>query len=226
MSRPPERENAAPQGQPNVYHPRSAAPPAYEEYADPAAAHGWQNGYDETAELPRSVDGHDDNPADAGPRRGRRSGGSGRGVRRRPRARTPRRVVLAAGAVGVSAAALVAGFSLSGSSSDGGSRGKQGDTSPASEVSVDRTGSPGGDPAAPGSSDATGAPPAKALDASPSASASDAAREDDGTLTPSSTPATTGTATPAPTATASTTAPGGGRGDNPGRGLGNTKGPK
>ncbi|MFF7165012.1 hypothetical protein ACFZBP_27215 [Streptomyces sp. NPDC008086] len=53
MSRPPERENETPQRQPNVYHPRPAAPPSYDAYTVPAAAHGWQNAYDETAELPR-----------------------------------------------------------------------------------------------------------------------------------------------------------------------------
>ncbi|SCF71279.1 hypothetical protein GA0115256_11361, partial [Streptomyces sp. DconLS] len=37
---------------PPVYHPRPGPAPAYEEYADPAAAHGWQNAYDETRELP------------------------------------------------------------------------------------------------------------------------------------------------------------------------------
>ncbi|MGW2732556.1 hypothetical protein ACWCYR_35195, partial [Streptomyces sp. NPDC001494] len=41
-----------PEVQPNVYHPQTAAAPSYEEYADPAAAHGWQNAYDETRELP------------------------------------------------------------------------------------------------------------------------------------------------------------------------------
>ncbi|MEU6464347.1 hypothetical protein [Streptomyces sp. NPDC046976] len=37
---------------PPVYHPRPGPAPAYEEYADPAAAHGRQNAYDETRELP------------------------------------------------------------------------------------------------------------------------------------------------------------------------------
>lgn len=34
-----------PQGPPNVYLPQGAAPPAYDAYADPAAAHGWQDVY-------------------------------------------------------------------------------------------------------------------------------------------------------------------------------------
>ncbi|MET8768210.1 hypothetical protein ABZV94_15040, partial [Streptomyces sp. NPDC004658] len=42
----------APEDRPNVYHPQSAPAPAYEQYADPAAAHGWQNAYDATRELP------------------------------------------------------------------------------------------------------------------------------------------------------------------------------
>ncbi|MEU0428628.1 hypothetical protein ABZ235_34525, partial [Streptomyces canus] len=49
MSRPVEYESGAP----NVYQPQPAPAPAYEEYTDPAAAHGWQNAYDATAELPR-----------------------------------------------------------------------------------------------------------------------------------------------------------------------------
>lgn len=50
MSRPVEYESGAP----NVYQSQPAPAPAYEEYADPAAAHGWQNAYDATAELPGS----------------------------------------------------------------------------------------------------------------------------------------------------------------------------
>ncbi|MGW2618087.1 hypothetical protein ACWCZB_25235, partial [Streptomyces sp. NPDC001500] len=38
---------------PNVYHPYAVTDPApYERYADPAAAHGWENAYDETQRLP------------------------------------------------------------------------------------------------------------------------------------------------------------------------------
>ena len=37
-----------PQGAPNVYLPQAAAPPVYDAYADPAAAHGWQDVYDTT----------------------------------------------------------------------------------------------------------------------------------------------------------------------------------
>ncbi|NKQ23840.1 hypothetical protein HF200_05005, partial [Streptomyces galbus] len=38
----------------NVYLPHTAEAPSYEEYADPAAAHGWAgSAYDDTRELPR-----------------------------------------------------------------------------------------------------------------------------------------------------------------------------
>ncbi|MGA5201683.1 hypothetical protein [Streptomyces variegatus] len=37
------------QDPPNVYLPQAAAPPAYDAYADPAAAHGWQDVYDAAA---------------------------------------------------------------------------------------------------------------------------------------------------------------------------------
>ncbi|MEU8030839.1 hypothetical protein AB0C13_19730, partial [Streptomyces sp. NPDC049099] len=47
-----EREHQpSPPAPPSVYL-RQAPAPAYEEYADPAAAHGWQSAYDQTRELP------------------------------------------------------------------------------------------------------------------------------------------------------------------------------
>ncbi|MFF5854819.1 hypothetical protein ACFY8B_04140 [Streptomyces sp. NPDC012751] len=78
---------------PNVYHPRPAAAPAYEEYADPAAAHGWQSAYDETRELP---------PVPAGP-------AEGRAGRRRAARRTGgrRRVAAVSGALAVAGTAAV-----------------------------------------------------------------------------------------------------------------------
>ena len=44
-----------PQRPPNVYLPQEASPPAYDAYADPAAAHGWQDVYDrmDPAAAPR-----------------------------------------------------------------------------------------------------------------------------------------------------------------------------
>ncbi|MDX3529994.1 hypothetical protein P1P75_27150 [Streptomyces sp. ID05-39B] len=121
MPRPGESTN--PPVQPNVYLPYvETDPPPYEAYRDPAAAHGWENAYDETSELPRIAQepappaydphGYDahayDDPQAAG----------GRADRRRA-ARGPRRAVAALGAVGVaSVAALVAGFAFTGSSDD------------------------------------------------------------------------------------------------------------
>ncbi|MGH1551834.1 hypothetical protein ACRAWF_05765 [Streptomyces sp. L7] len=63
-------ESGAP---PNVYLPHvDAAVPSYDGYVDPAAAHGWQNAYDETRELPPV---RDDGVAGAG-------AGAGAGVGR------------------------------------------------------------------------------------------------------------------------------------------------
>ena len=116
MSRPVEYESGAP----NVYQPQPTAAPAYEEYPDPAAAHGWQTAYDATAELPRvgpagaeSGDREPSGPDSVGRAARRRAarGGSGR---------RSRRVLVAVGALGaVGAAALIAGLSLSGSSESG-----------------------------------------------------------------------------------------------------------
>ncbi|MBZ9639019.1 hypothetical protein, partial [Streptomyces sp. PSKA30] len=135
MSTPPHYGNGAngpyePAGPPNVYHPQAAPSPAYDEYADPAAAHGWQNAYDETRELPPVADGDSGEGGVIGEDRGDgRVGadshrhGSGRRSRRKPGPWRSRRVAVAAGAVGaVSAAALIAGFSFSGSPS--GTQGK------------------------------------------------------------------------------------------------------
>ncbi|GAA2398940.1 hypothetical protein [Streptomyces coeruleofuscus] len=53
-----------PQGPPNVYLPQGAAPPAYDAYADPAAAHGWQDAYGATGPGggPNGMDGAGDDP--------------------------------------------------------------------------------------------------------------------------------------------------------------------
>ncbi|GLW44821.1 hypothetical protein Stsp02_04830 [Streptomyces sp. NBRC 14336] len=93
-----------------VYVPQATPPPAYEGYPDPAAAHGWQNAYDETRELSRVPDA-DGEPA-PGPRAARRS--RRRGERRR-------HALMAAGALGAaSLAAVVAGFALSSGDSEEG----------------------------------------------------------------------------------------------------------
>lgn len=53
----PDRNEADLGRPPNVYHPvgDSRATPAYEAFMDPAAAHGWQNAYDDTVQLDEIV---------------------------------------------------------------------------------------------------------------------------------------------------------------------------
>ncbi|MDX3117540.1 hypothetical protein [Streptomyces scabiei] len=95
MSRPGEED--APRVGPNVYLPYAVADPApYERYADPAAAHGWENAYDETQRLPRvpppeAVGGRAERRRAARPSAGRRA----------------RRVRVAAGAAGVASLAVL-----------------------------------------------------------------------------------------------------------------------
>ncbi|MFE5817999.1 hypothetical protein [Streptomyces sp. NPDC056479] len=273
MSRPPEQENgmygangvnhsaAAPgvhgahwesdgtQVPPNVYHPQVEPAPVYEEYSDPAAAHGWQNAYDETTEMPPVADGADgareDPRADGVHGAGggydyvyedgydyadAYAGESGRGRGRRRARRKPGvwrspRFAVAAGAVGaLSAAALIAGFSLSGSSSEGGTRTKD-----------DRTGATSGDAVTPGEpspgvSAGARAPEGAGPSQSPSPSdpASPSSSDDGGsdgkTVEPSADPTAAGTAPSEPAATPTATAPGN-SGNNPGRGQGGTKKP-
>ncbi|MDC0771300.1 hypothetical protein [Streptomyces sp. HD] len=290
MSKPPERENgtygansvngtpgaydahgelrpaAVPEASPSVYHPQAEPSPVYDAYADPAAAHGWQNAYDETTELPPVGEGADGVHAGRGADGASGAGGgyehvyedrygharedrydyvyedgydygddygddydAGRGGRRSHRGRhqpgvwRSRRVAVAAGLVGaVSLGALVAGFSLSGSSSPGGAKTKDDRTSmttgdapvpgvpsAGSSAGVLRSGSEDTDPSG------TTSPSASA---SPSAS-DDADADSDGK--PSADPTPTGTASSAPT---TSTAPGNSD-TKPGRGQGNTKKP-
>src|SRR3954469_25700403 len=96
MSRPVEYESGAP----NVYQPQPAPAPAYEEYTDPAAEHGWQTVYDAPAELPR-IERAAPEPGDAEPtgphpagRAARRRAAQGKGPWR------SRRGVVAVGAGG------------------------------------------------------------------------------------------------------------------------------
>ncbi|MEU5319462.1 hypothetical protein AB0G67_22390 [Streptomyces sp. NPDC021056] len=209
MSSPDEYGNGThgardPQGPPNVYHPQIEPPPPYEEYADPAVAHGWQNAYDETAELPRV------------PSRRSRSGS-----RRKPSPWRSRRVAVAAGAVGaVSAAALIAGFAFSGGgSAPGDAEGKHSRTGPSA---ADGSTEPGEGGTATGS-DGTGSPDA-GVSSSPASGASPSpTAEKPKEATESGLPSGAST-TPSPTATASQSAPGNANGK--GRGQGSTKGPK
>ncbi|AZQ37064.1 hypothetical protein EJ357_29455 [Streptomyces cyaneochromogenes] len=229
---------------PNVYHPQAEPTPEYEAYVDPAAAHGWQNAYDETAELPRVVGGVDGVHEDRGA--GGASGFGGgydyvyedgydyaddydaeRGGRRshrgrhqpavRPGAWRSRRVAVAAGVAGaLSLGALIAGFSLSGSSSEGGAKNKGDRTSTTSGDSV----LPGGPSAGASAGTLRSEGAERPRPASPSASASPS-DSDDKTDKPSTAPSTTSAA---PTPTATTPAPVE-TDDHPGRGQGNTKKP-
>ncbi|MFI7408875.1 hypothetical protein ACIBU0_09440 [Streptomyces sp. NPDC049627] len=269
MSRPPEHENgmyaanaanqatggydvpdARPepdvaQAPPTVYHPLPEESPAYDAYVDPAAAHGWQNAYDETTELPAVVDGAggahevrgvggtsgpdrgydyvyevgydygDYGDGHAAPRRRSHRG------RHQPAAWRSHRVAIAAGALGVvSAAALIAGFSLSGSSTGGGTQTKHDRTSTTSNDSVVPQEPSAGASAGVRRSDDADPSRSASPSASPSPSASDDAESDDSrTEEPSTAPSTTSEAPPTPTATAAPTS------DKPGRGQGNPKKP-
>ncbi|MFI1763588.1 hypothetical protein ACH41H_16285 [Streptomyces sp. NPDC020800] len=100
--------DAGPDGRPNVYHPQTGAAPSYEEYADPASAHGWHpNAYDETARLPVV-------PAPREP-------AEGRAERRRRQRRTGsrRRTVILAGALGAAGTVAVIAALAGGSDSPG-----------------------------------------------------------------------------------------------------------
>ncbi|MGW0910502.1 hypothetical protein ACWD1Z_01965 [Streptomyces sp. NPDC002784] len=222
-----------PQGPPRVYVPQAAPSPDYEEYRDPALAHGWQNAYDETSELPRVT---------GAPGGGWEPGTGGRAARRSHRRRDQRRpLLMAAGALGtVSVAALVAGFGFSSDSSSGGSEGKkdparsaQDDTgTPADE---DRT--PAGDAGTPADPSAAPSPtPPAAASEAPGTTATPGEAEPTQPRTPgedSAAPATTAPAaeSPEPTATAiAPTASGdtgpGNSGKKPGSGSGSTKRPR
>lgn len=213
MSEHPERPPADDEP-PKVYHPQAADAPSYDEYADPAVAHGWQNTYDETRELPPVGAGEQPTaemavvPVAAVPgappaARSR----PGRGARRKPSAWRTRRAAVAAGAVGaVGAAALIVGFSFSGSSADG----SEDRRDPSGVPSAEDTDA-GAVPDADASDGAGSRTPSRSPSPSPSATEGAADAGDD---EPSS-GATTATA-PA-TSTAPTTAPPAGGGD-PGNG--------
>ncbi|WP_307045535.1 hypothetical protein [Streptomyces achromogenes] len=200
-------ESGVPPVQPIVYHPYAETDPAsYERYADPAAAHGWENAYDETAELPRV---RTPDPV-SGPEPG------GRARRRRAAHRTggrpSRRVLAAAGAVGaVALAAVAAGMSFSGDPA-GDQRGKQGDMRSASGDAV----SPSGGPAS--------APSGSAGSVGPTPSVSVAPRSSSG-VTASEAPSvgSSADATASQAATAAASVSGSAKG-NPGKGRGRGKG--
>ncbi|MFB6934201.1 hypothetical protein [Streptomyces chartreusis] len=218
-----------------MYHPYAESNAVYEEYMDPAAAHGWQNAYDETTELPAVVDGADDAREGDGydyvyedghdyaddPDKGR----GRRRARRKPGVWRSPRFVVAAGAVGaVSAAALMAGFALSGSSSEGGTRTKSDRTSPTPDGLPTPGGASGGASAGAHASGSAAASRSPSPSDSASPSASDGAGSDGGTAEPSADPTATGTGPSAPTATPTANGPGN-SGNKPGRGQGNSKKP-
>lgn len=238
MSRPPEYEYGAPQGPPNVYHPQPEPAPSYEEYADPAVAHGWLNAYDETREMPvpPAVDEAPvPRPSRRKPKRsaGRRGNGrrssdgswglvAPRGGAANRYSPAPLKGALVAGGL---VAAVIVGFSLSGGTSgpSGGVQGKEESAAPTVGDSVSPTASDASGGAV------TGRPVGGGAESSPVASPSPSARPSrtvsgGATQEPAAGASTAGaTATPTSTVTAS----GPGRsGNNPGHGQGGSKGPK
>ncbi|MFJ9703938.1 hypothetical protein [Streptomyces sp. NPDC101234] len=203
MPRPAEDETGAP----SVYQHQGGPAPEYEEYRDPAFAHGWLNAYDETSELPRIA------PAAPGPGRAERRRAAARGTGG-PRAK---HVAVAVGAVGAaSVAALIAGFAFS--SSPDGTRGEQNRTKhTAGESSQSPQESPRGasvtpSPKSDAASPATGAASGSAATATAGSSAS-------ANPSPSTVPTRSASGTPSPTAV-TTTPTYGGHGWGHGRGGG------
>ncbi|WP_051857690.1 hypothetical protein [Streptomyces cellulosae] len=234
MARPPQhdddaygvpevtRESVEFPGSPNVYHPRAEATPLYEAYADPAAAHGWQNAYDQTRELP-SVAVDAPAPARGGAGRGRRR------ARRKPAGRPSLRTLVAVGAVGVSAVALIAGFSFSGSSSGGAQHTKSGGARSVPDEPTGPTGPTGAassaGPVVPSDAPGAGATAVTVV----GGTTADVTRA--GATAP---PSYTGEPTTGPTSAAASAVPasndpatsGPGNSTGKGRGHGSTKGPK
>ncbi|MFF3936334.1 RodZ family helix-turn-helix domain-containing protein [Streptomyces phaeofaciens] len=219
MSSPDDHENgtngtagepgAVPRIRPAVYHPYAEADPSsYTHYTDPAAAHGWQNAYDETTELPRVAPAPADRPASPGRADRRRAA-------RRTDGRPARRAVAAAGAVGVvSLAALVAGMSFT-SGTPGSPAGERGDTVTAPD------GTAGPESGSPSASGPAGSPDVR-TSAPPDASAepSSVATTSEASVAGSSAAPSAGV-TDSPAASGTTSAAGPGKGNGRGR-----KGPR
>ncbi|MFH9004069.1 hypothetical protein ACH4E5_12615 [Streptomyces afghaniensis] len=243
MSRPSEyadgATSGAPQGPPNVYLPQADPPPAYDAYADPAAAHGWQDVYD-------PMDGQDaargtGDARDMGDTRElppvpvHAPAGAGRHSRRRRAPWRARRVAVAVGAVGaVSAVALIAGLGFSDAPSGGareggadhGGGGRTGPTAGESPTAPSTGGGRAPTPATP----LVGAPadpdePSGVASASPS-TAADPTPSESGPDTASPSVGTPTAGTPATSAPAATATPPGRTDGKPGHGPGGTKGPK
>lgn len=204
-----EQANGAAQGMPKVYRPSVETEPEYHRFADPAAAHGWENAYDETRELPVIPGAHDPKGPD-----------QGRGARRRARpARGPRvpRQVVAVGVLGSVGLAVVFAVGLT-----SGSSGTRGGVQEPAQPNTARSVSPteGGIPSsATGEPSGTGAPALGVKEPPPAGAPRSDSRADSGTPAPSSASSTV----QEPTATTT------GRGNingKPARGRGATKGPK
>ncbi|MEU6239837.1 hypothetical protein [Streptomyces sp. NPDC047024] len=109
-----EAAGAAPVPPTVYYQPQPAAAPTYDEYADPAAAHGWQKAYDATRELPVITPYMEPPPTAPAPVEGSRA------AARRRRGSGRRRVAVAGAVVGTvgAAAAAIAGLVASPSGGD------------------------------------------------------------------------------------------------------------
>jgi hypothetical protein len=221
--------DGGPQGVPNVYVPQGAPPPEYDAYADPAAAHGWQD----VCATAHTGGGGDTRELPVVPARAR--SGPGHRSRRKARPWGKRRVAVAAGVAGTaSVVALIAAFSFSGAptggADDGTRGGKGGRTAPTARETESPAARPSGGvrastPGAPvGGGPVDGGEDSGGASADPSAPASTTPSAD-GTDTPEPSADSPTAATPATSAPATTTPPG--RVDGkPGRGPGGTKGPK
>lgn len=202
----------APSASPNVYLPQADPAPAYDEYADPAAAHGWTSAYDETRELPAQA-GPSEPTGAAEPTGltmantptepvGRPRTGEGRATRRRAERRTGSRRRVVAVALGVAGAVAVIAAVAGGSGSPA-SDGPGPDSGTHAVVGDSATASPRTDA---GSSAASTAAPASSS-ASPSrssASSSTGAAQEKASAGPT---ATTSARAGAPTSTATTADP-------------------
>ncbi|MGW0846317.1 hypothetical protein ACWD26_40530 [Streptomyces sp. NPDC002787] len=235
----PDRSDADLHDQPNVYHPVGdpRSTPAYEAFRDPAAAHGWQNAYDDTVRLDEFVLDHPREPGDpkaedrpvapealdAAGRRARPTDGRRVTLGRR---RARRRGALIAGGLGAAvlvgaAVAVLAGLGPSGKDED---KEDPGAPAPVGSAPADARSGDAQEvsPSAGGSSDAAAtAPPGGLSDtsATPSPDATTPEPSDPTSPTPDPT-------TPSASPSATTTSPHGNANGNQGRGQGATKGPK
>ncbi|MFE1287455.1 hypothetical protein [Streptomyces sp. NPDC058751] len=207
-------QSGDPEARPTVYLPQSdgATPSAYETYADPAEAHGWQKVYadgEATAALPVV-------PGDPAGRQERLLN-----RRRTRRGRLNRRLAVAGGAVGV----VVLGLAVSGVFDSGAAKGPAG--TPASTREPVRL------PTGPVQADdgSTGTASARPLEAPPATTSAPAASSSAPGGTATTTASAPGTASTAPAPSATTAAPSaspsssatgatGGRGRGQGRGHG------